>query len=469
MFLNRTNELNDFETRYASQQAEFIVLWGRRRIGKTSLVWEFCQGKSHLFYFSERASEAYQLRKFSEQLAELEGAQDHEPTLYADWYSAFERLAILAQDQRLIVVIDEFPYLAESASGVSTALQKAWDLHLSKSKIFLVLTGSTISVLSRHVLDQSAPLYGRHTWNLELKPLLIYDLPDFLPNYTPTQLIETHAILGGLPGHVQQFNDKRSVMNNVARQIVSISGSLYGTARLMIFEELSNPGLNLKILEVIAGGAHKPAEIGRLAGISDRSQLRRLLLELLEVRLIEAREPLERDRGRGRKPGYFLADPFLRFWFRYIKPYAPLLEMREGEQLVLDEIRNQWAQMIAPVWERIGQTHLWRLSARRQFPFYLEEVGFWYSGQAQLDIVGINRRDHRVVFGEAKWRRKAATMQTLDRLKEQSRKWLGRDPDWDVSYVIFAREFGNELKDEAEAEYDLFLYGPDDVLSEVNE
>lgn len=339
-----------------------------------------------------------------------------------------------------------------------------WDLHLAKSNIFLVLTGSTISVLARHVLDQNAPLYGRHTWNLELKPLLLYDLPEFLPKYTPTQLVETHAVLGGLPGHVRQFNDSRSVLNNVARQIVSISGSLYGTARLMIFEELPNPGLNLKVLEVIVGGAHRPADIGRLAGILDRAQLRRLLLELREVRLIETRQPLERDRGRQRQSGYFLADPYLRFWFRFIKPYAPLLEMREGEQLVLDELRNQWAQMVAPTWEEIARTHLWRLSARRHFPFYLEEVGFWFSGQAQLDIVGINRRDHRVVFGEAKWRRKAATMQTLERLKTQSKKWLGRDPDWDVTYVLFARDFGQELREEAEAEYDLFPYGPNDLL-----
>lgn len=464
MFLNRTNELADLETRYASQQAEFVVLWGRRRIGKTSLIWEFCQNKPNLFYFSERAPEAYQLNAFSQQIAALTSSTAEPVNSHSDWYAAFAQLAEIAKEQRIIVVIDEYPYLAESAPGISTALQKAWDLHLSKSNIFLVLTGSTISVLSRHVLDQSAPLYGRHTWNLELKPLLLYDLPDFLPKYTPTQLIETHAVLGGLPGHIRQFNDSRSVLNNVARQIVSVSGSLYGTARLMIFEELSNPGLNLKVLEVIAGGAHRPADIGRLAGIPDRAQLRRLLLELREVRLIETRQPLERDRGRQRQPGYFLADPYLRFWFRFIKPYAPLLEMREGEQLVLDEIRNQWAQMVAPMWEEIARTHLWRLSARRQFPFYLEDVGFWFSGKAQLDLVGINRRDHRVVFGEAKWRRKAATMQTLEQLRTQSKKWLGRDPDWDVTYVLFARDFGSALREEAEAEYDLFLYGPNDLL-----
>jgi len=259
-------------------------------------------------------------------------------------------------------------------------------------------------------------------------------------------------VLGGMPGYVQQFDDQRPVLDNVARQIISVGGALFGTARLTVYEEMAEPGLNFKVLEVIASGAHKPADIGRLAAIHDRHQLRRILLRLIEVGLVEARRPLERDRGQQRLPGYFVADPYLRFWFRYIKPHASLLEMREGENLVLEDVRDQWAQLVAPTWEDIARTHLWRLSARRQFPFRLEEVGFWFSGRAQLDVVGLNRGERRVVFGEAKWRRRPATVQTLERLVERSRAWLGRDPDWEVHYALFARAFGQELRELAAAE-----------------
>ena len=162
MFLNRTNELADMETRYRSERAEFVVLWGRRRVGKTSLVWAFCQSKPSLFYFSERASGEYLLREFSQHLRTVLEPDTEIPNdfSYPDWYTAFQQMAQLAADQRIAIVIDEFPYLAESVPGVSTALQKAWDLHLSRSKIFLVLTGSTLSVMSRHVLDASAPCMG---------------------------------------------------------------------------------------------------------------------------------------------------------------------------------------------------------------------------------------------------------------------------------------------------------------------
>jgi len=255
------------------------------------------------------------------------------------------------------------------------------------------------------------------------------------------------------------------MLDNVARQIISVGGALFGTARLTVFEELTDPGLNFKVLEVIAGGAHKPADIGRLTAIRDRHQLRRILLRLTEVGLVEPRRPLERDRGRERRPGYFVADSYLRFWFRYVKPHVRLLEMREGENLVLEEVRDRWAQLVAPAWKEIARTYLWRLSARRQFPFRLEEVGSWFSAHAQLDIVGLNRGERRVIFGEARWRRQSVTVQTLERLVEQSRAWLGRDPDWEVHYALFARAFGPALQELAAAERDVHLYTPEDVLA----
>jgi|GEM_PF-4697076 len=236
----------------------------------------------------------------------------------------------------------------------------------------------------------------------------------------------------------------------------------------MIFEELLEPGLHFKVLEVIAGGAHKPDEIARLAAIRDRHQLRRILLRLHEVRLLEARQPIERDRGRQRQPAYFVADHFLHFWFQYIKPHLGLLEMREGEPLVLEQIREQWAQIVAPVWEEIARMHLWRLSARRQFPFYLEEIGSWFSAQVQIDVVGLNRQEHRVVFGEVKWRRQPATLQTLEQLMTRAQAWLGRDPDWEAQYALFAREFGEELQERAANDGDIHLYTPDDIFANTN-
>lgn len=141
------------------------------------------------------------------------------------------------------------------------------------------------------------------------------------------------------------------------------------------------------------------------------------------------------------------------------------MEMRERESLVLEEVQSRWAQLVAPAWEEIARPHIWRLSARRQFSFRLEEVGSWFSAHAQLDVVGLNRGERRVVFGEARWRRQPATVQTLERLMERSRAWLGQDPDWEVHYALFARAFGQELRELAAAEGDVHLYAPEDMLA----
>ena len=203
MFLNRSRELSFLDNRYARPAAEFVVMYGRRRVGKSSLLYEWCQGKPFLYFFAARLPEAVLLHEFSQQVAQALGQPERS---FADWSALFAALAELGREQRFIVVIDEYPYLADSSPGLSTVLQRAWDTTLQHTKLFLCLAGSNHSVMRRELLDGHAPLYRRHTWAFELQPLLPSDYRAFFPTYSAQQVIEAYAVLGGMPRNLVTIN-----------------------------------------------------------------------------------------------------------------------------------------------------------------------------------------------------------------------------------------------------------------------
>ena len=203
MFLNRTRELTFLDSRFARPGAEFVVMYGRRRVGKSSLIYHWCQGKPAIYFFAARLPDAVLLREFSQEIAKALGQPERS---FTDWSSAFLALAELASEQRFVVVIDEYPYLADSSPGLSTVLQRAWDTVLQHTKLFLCLTGSNHSVMRRELLDGQAPLYRRHTWAYELNPLQPSDYRAFFPDYSAEQRIEAYAILGGMPRNLVTIN-----------------------------------------------------------------------------------------------------------------------------------------------------------------------------------------------------------------------------------------------------------------------
>jgi AAA+ ATPase superfamily predicted ATPase len=221
MFRNRQRELAYLDHRYARTGAEFAVLYGRRRVGKSTLIYEWCQNKPHLYFFATRLPGPALLREFSHHIAT---ALNQPEQSFPDWDAAFFALAELARDGRFVVVIDEYPYLADSAQGLSTLLQRAWDTRLQHTHIFLCLTGSAHNVVRREILDGDAPLYRRHTWAYELLPLQPADCSAFFPTYDPEQVIETYAVLGGMPRNLTVMDPQLNLVRNVEQELLSPAG-----------------------------------------------------------------------------------------------------------------------------------------------------------------------------------------------------------------------------------------------------
>ncbi|MEW6363807.1 MAG: ATP-binding protein [Acidobacteriota bacterium] len=460
MFLNREREIGFLESRYRRPGAEFAVLYGRRRVGKTSLVYEWCRQRPHVYFFGARLSGAALLHEFSQALAgSLEGA----PSVFADWTGALGALGELARQRRFVVVLDEYPYLADSVPGVSTVLQRAWDTTLQRTHLFLCLTGSTHSVMRREIFEAAAPLYRRHTWAYELLPMQPSDLRAFFPGYTPEQLIEAYSILGGMPRNLVVVDPQAGLMRNVAKELLSPAGSLFNEVRLLLHEDLKGEvDIYSRVLSAIAGGQHHRRDIAAATQLS-LAAAQHYIGALQTSGLVEHRRPLTRLRDEDRQGTYHILDPFLRFWHRWVAQYQAMLEINRHQAETLSEIRNELSFIVAPVWESIARQHLLVASARGQIPFAVQEVGAWWSRDAQVDVIGVNRSERRVVFGEARWRSTAVTAKALGDLVEKGLLWLRGDTSrWDVHYAFFGRSFGRVQIDRVDRDK-VHLFTPEDV------
>lgn len=465
MFLNRTRELGYLTDRYQTSRAEIAVLYGRRRVGKSALLFEWVQGKPHIFFFARRADKSTLLAEFSQEIQAFATGHPAPPAFtYSTWTAAFQSLAELSAQQRLIVVLDEFPYLVEADPGLPALLQREWDLRLQHTQIFLALTGSLQSVIRQQVLDPSAPLYRRHTWPFELKPLTLADLPAFFPGYAPGQLVETYAVLGGMPYYLISVDPQASLFTNVKRHILAPQGSLFAEIRLQLHQELhGNIENSLAILRAIASGSHRRAEIARLSGLPTRAADHHLAT-LVELGILEYRQAVDRIRHADRWGSYHIRDPFFRFWHQWILPYEDYLAIGRRQDEVADQIRQAMPRIVAPVWEEVARQHLLVASADGRIPIRFEEIGSWWSGEAQIDVVGVNRVERRVLFGEAKWTREPMAEGALDTLIDRGTSWLGGDTGWDVHYALFAREFG-QVRERAGQEPGFHFFTPADILA----
>ena len=462
MLQNRTRELGYLGRRYARSGAEFVVLYGRRRVGKSTLIYEWSKDKPFLYFFAARLPDHVLLGEFSHLVTQALGQPER---AFPDWTSVFTALAELARDERFIVVIDEYPYLADSVPGLSTVLQRAWDMALQHTKLFLCLTGSAHSVMRREILDGEAPLYRRHTWTYELQPLHPSDYTHFFPSYNAEQMIETYALLGGMPRNATTVNPKSRLLRNIADEVLDPAGGLFNEVPLLLHEELKGEvDVFSRVLEAVAAGAHTRKDIASVTQ-GKLSSVQHYLSDLISMGAIEHRQPLLRVRNEKRHGTYHILDPFLRFWHRWVAPHHRLLEINQRQKETLDEIRNHLPYIVAPVWEEIARQHLLIAAGNGQIPFPVQEIGSWWTRGAQIDVVGVNRQNRQVIFGEARWRSSNVTTKDLEILIEKGLIWLkGDTARWEIHYAFFAKSVGQIDVDDLEADT-VHIFTPEDIIN----
>jgi AAA+ ATPase superfamily predicted ATPase len=452
-FVDRNDELDRLRACYDSDDAEFVVLYGRRRLGKSELVRQSVTDRDEAIYYQAVESTAQnQLEQFVDtataQFPSVENVR-------RDWEALLEALG----NEDAIVVIDEFPFLIEEDDSLPSRIQRVWDQELQETGMTLVLVGSSISVMEEKVLSGSAPLYGRRTASIDLQPLAAGDARQFYPEYDAETAIKTWAIYGGTPHYLQTIDSERSLAENVEASILSERGLLYSEPEFLLRMELQQPNTYFSILRALAHGRRTPNEIAGMAGMESQS-LSTYLQKLRRLRLVERHIPVTESPTSSKRGRYRIAAPLFRFWFRFVYGNQDQLRLL-GEDAYDEIVAPEIADHVSPLFERVCQQALPRL-LDRQFT----DVGQWWFKEQELDVLGLSREG--LVAGECKFTSQPVSegiLSDLERTTDEVR-WAGEPADADPLYVLFSRSgYTDDIERTAAGRSDVRLFDLADVLS----
>ncbi|MEM7130374.1 MAG: ATP-binding protein [Chloroflexota bacterium] len=458
-FIDRQVELAELNLLFDSTErgkSEFALVYGRRRVGKTTLLlhWAEQSSRPFLYWVARRDTTAATRQSLARAIWRwaYTGEDDPLPPRFDTWEALFEQLGHLIGDSPVTVILDEFSYAAESDSSLPSHLQAAWD-HIFKDKpITLVLSGSHIGMMV-DLLDYQAPLYGRFTGQLPLTPLPFAALEDFFPNYSAEERVATYAILGGVAGYWERFNPEQSLVQNI-RQHLFRPMSMFRSEPTVLISDLVRETRNYEaILRAIASGERTPTEIAKTTDISSPN-LSPYLKRLIKLGLIERRVPATiplPQRRTTTRSRYHLADPYLCFYFRFMEPNLELIEQNRT-QLLWQRIQEQLRAFIgATTWEELCREWVLLQADLGNLPFDVELVGSHWSKQSQIDVVAMNWRDKAVLLGECKWGLQPVGRKIIGDLVAKRTDAIP-DADWQVTYAYFARAgFTKEARKEAES------------------
>jgi len=414
-FIDREREIGALEKAWREKEAQLFVIYGKRRIGKTELIKQFISEKPHIYFLAQRVNENDNRRW----LADLFGDHFQDGLLksagFPDWRFFFgycrERIK-----SRTAVVFDEFPYLAEANKGVSSIFQAGWDEHLKNTPMFLILCGSSIGMMESEVLAQKAPLFGRRTGQIFLKPFSFSDSKKFFPRASFDRCLEFYSLAGGNASYLKRLDPARSTERNIIDQILQPEAFLSREVEFILREELREPRNYFAILKAIALGKNRVGEIVNETGI-EKSSLHKYLFILEDLQVIEKEVPVtEHAPLKSRKGLYRIQDQFFKFWFRYVLPNrARIEEGRLGS--VLSRIREDFPTLVAENYERLAADTV-KAHEDRLFP--IENAGRWWTKNEEIDLVALNQERREILFGEVKWSARPVGTDIYENLKRKA-------------------------------------------------
>ncbi|MCA9001706.1 MAG: ATP-binding protein, partial [Planctomycetes bacterium] len=319
-------------------QPELFVLYGRRRVGKTELLQQLCERRRAVYFLAAQVREKDNLRAFRDALKDALNDPLLEGMEFPDWSTALGFAAERAGDERLILVLDEFPYLCESSKGLTSQIQRFWDTRGKKSSLMIVLCGSQVSFMENEVLAERSPLFGRRTGQRRLVPLEPAESIQFFPEWSVHDRVTAFGILGGMPAYLRRFRTQYSIQENLLREILRPEGYLFDEVQFLLRSELSSPATYNSILAAVARGANKIGDIALAVGV-DTPTAGKYLHVLRELRLVERVVPItDPNPLRSRRGRYHIADRFVAFHFRHLQPNLSLIHAGRGERVFLDKV-----------------------------------------------------------------------------------------------------------------------------------
>lgn len=445
LFIGRKNELAKLERMYAGDRLEMAVVYGRRRVGKTTLINQFCQGKRTVFFACLQMSAAQNLEAFSAAVAAAEDTPSAANRTFASFADAFTRLAELARDRRLVVVLDEYPYLAKAEPGISSLLQNFLDHQFKQTRLFLILCGSSMSFMERQVLGYESPLYGRRTAQFKVEPFDYAETAAWFVGRSREEQALLYGITGGVPLYLEQFDPALSLRENLLENFFDRNAMLFEEPGNLLKQELREPERYNSIIAAVAGGASKLSEIASAVGM-ETGACSKYIDSLIELGILCRETPVTEPRSR--RPIYQIQDPFFRFWYSFVPRNMALIQSGRMAAAYDQVVGSRLHDYMGQVFERICRD--WLLFHAADLPFVPAAAGRWWGGdpktrqQAEIDLVAPSTDGAGVIVGSCKFRDRALGSGDLALMAQYADAMGGgfaRRYFWFFSLGGFTREF----------------------------
>lgn len=454
-FFGRYTELQLLDELWESQRATLLILYGRRRVGKTSLLinWMERTNRKALYWVATPTTTHEQLRSFSQALYNFANPGSTAPIsfTYATWEQAWVQVAALAGQERLALFVDEFTYLLKADPSIAGVLQNVWDHQLKGTNLFLVLSGSHLGMMQRQVLSYQAPLYGRATAQLHLRPLPFGVTRRYFKGFDAAERIVIYAIFGGIPAYWERVDQNITISENIIRQLLTPNNLMQEEPRLLLYDFVREPQNYVAILRAIAHNARTQKEILSYAGLS-QGHVSKYLSVLQDGGYVERRIPITHA-PTTRLGRYHIMDPYLRFYYRFLAERQAQLAMGVQKQ-ALNEIMEHLLDFIGMhTWEELSREWLLRASQHDILPYLPDQVGSAWTKKAQVDVVGINRMEKTMFLGECKWSPGASGRKVLTSLVEKTSEIVPQQGQWKVFYLGFARGGWTQAAEDFAREY----------------
>ncbi len=446
-FIDRESELRFLKDKYSEADSQLIILYGKRRVGKTELIKNFIQKRGGTYILCTKDSLKENIKEMKRKFSKLTGKEYFLKLDTNSFFDLFKYLIEEIKDKREIIVLDEFPYLIEMQRGIVSVFQKIWDELLKNSKIFLILSGSSIGMMETEVLDYKSPLYGRRTGEWKLEPLKFKDIKGFFKRPDLEELVKIWCVCGGTPFYLDFLNPNLSLEQNIKEKVLKKGEVLYNEPRVLLKEEFREPKTYTLILKYLSLGYNSQGELSSVTGI-EKGNLSKYLSVLEETRIVKYVLPF----GKRKRGIYVINDPFFNFWFRFVYPNLSDLEMGLVNE-VYSRISSQLNTHYGHLFENLILEQLKQKIIPVGFPF--TEVRRWWYKDKEIDVVVVNEQTKKILFGECKWKTNVNPNKILRELKEKTSYVKWNNDERKEYYAIFAKSFSKKIKEKNVFLFDL--------------
>ena len=482
MFIGREAELKFLQDKFDSENGQLVVLYGRRRVGKTETLREFCKGKQHVFYSCTQSTDKVQLSKFSKHILKEDIPAKQYISEFADWESAFRSvLDFPFGAQKKLLIIDEFPYMCKGNKSIPSVLQNLWDAELKDKNVMIVLCGSAMSFIEKELLAEKNPLYGRATGIYKMTEMGFYDAVKFFPNYSDRDKVLAYSILGGIPHYLRQFSPKLSLAENIKRNILTKGSVLYSEVDFLLHQELRETPIYNSIIEAVALGNTKLNDISQKSLVEDTSKTSVYLKNLIELGIVEREFSVDsksKEKANSNRGTYRLTDNFFRFWYAF--GFTNFSQLENGD------VDGVYDYVVAPAlhefasftFEDVCKEFVREMQKKNELPFRYSKMGRWTGkttvrdkdtpkgirvAETEIDILGVEKDGKEYLIGECKFKKAPFayseyldTFTKLTPLKDTARFY----------YALFSESgFDDKLVSEADDNDNITLYNLNQIVN----